>query len=174
MMTEDTSNQHSGKKYLFYRLLGSIDNFIAIFFLFVMLLNFATMGFNTMLLLPLFVSVSILLYTNFAAVFARHVMVKGNFMRYKIKEWIKVNAYVTIIYAGLVMLVILWSLTEGTAIHTLSENLQIPVTVIHELLLVILVCMALLATHVIMTFRYIKQFGDHFRHPDDPTNTPML
>lgn len=162
--------QEPGKKYYFYRILGAVDNFIAIFFLFIMLLNFAAMGLNTMLLLPLFVSISILLYTNFTAVFARHIMVKGNYLRYRIKEWIKVNAYVTIIYAILVVLLITWSLTEGSAIKTLSENMDIPAGIIHQMMFVILCCMVLLAVHVVMTFRYLKQFNDHFRQPDDPGN----
>lgn len=172
-MTNDINKQEPAKKYLFYRILGSIDNFIAILFLFAMLVNFATMGFNTMLLLPLFISISILLYTNFAAVFARHVMVKGNFLRYKIKDWIKVNAYVTIIYAIFILFAISWSLVEGKALKMISENMQVPEAIIHQLLFVIMFCMVLLAIHVIMTFRYIKQFNDHFILPGDRDNTPQ-
>lgn len=174
MQQMDPQTREPGKKYLFYRILGSIDNFIAIFFLFVMLLNFAAMGFNTALLLPLFISLSILLYTNFAAVFARHVMVKGNFLRHKIKEWIKVNAYVTIIYAVLVILLISWSLAEGGVIEKLSETVQVPGSTIHQLMFVIMFCMVLLAVHVVMTFRYLKQFQDHFREPGDGGSTPIL
>lgn len=174
MQQHNPNIQEPGKKYLFYRILGSIDNFIAIFFLFVMLLNFAAMGFNTALLLPLFISLSILLYTNFAAVFARHVMVKGNFLRYKIKEWIKVNAYVTIIYAILVIVLISWSLADGTVIEKLTETVQVPASTVHQLMVIILVCMLLLAVHVVMTFRYLKQFQDRFRRPGDEGNTPIL
>lgn len=170
----DINKKSPAKKFLFYRILGSIDNFIAILFLFIMLLNFAAMGFNTMLLLPLFIAISILLYTNFSALFARHIMVRGNFLRYKIKDWIKVNAYVTIIYALLVILLTIWSLMEGSVVKNLSDTLQVPASMIHQLLFVILLCMALLAIHVIMTFRYLKVFNDYFRHPEDPGNKPIL
>lgn len=170
-MMNDMNNQQQAKKYLFYRILGSIDNFIAILFLFAMLVNFATMGFNTMLLLPLFISVSILLYTNFAAVFARHVMVKGNYLRYKLKDWIKVNAYVTIIYAAFIFFAIGWALIEGEVLKTISKNMDIPLDIIYQFFYFVMFCMALLAIHVIMTFKYLKQFSSHFRLPGDSGNT---
>lgn len=173
MITGETEKKDPGKRYLFYRILGSVDNFIAILLLFGMLMNFAALGFSTMLLFPLFISISILLYTNFAAVFVRYVMVKGNFLRYKLKEWIKVNAYVTLIFSLFVIITFSYSLFEGKALNMVSENMQVPPHTLKQLMIGFMAGMVLLFIHVIMTLRYLKQFNHHFRNPEDTGNPPV-
>jgi hypothetical protein len=156
------------KRYLAYRILGNIDNFIAILFLFALLVNFAATGFNMSLLLPVFISFSILLYTNLTAVFARYVMVKGNFLRFKLKEWIKVNAYVTIIYASFVILIMTWGLLEKTSLQKVSSTMGVPENLLHNAIFILMACMVLLIVHVVLTFQYLKQFRDSFRDPEEP------
>jgi hypothetical protein len=156
------------KMYLGYRILGTVDNVIAILFLFALLINFAAMGFNASLLLPVFISLSILLYTNLTAVFARYVMVRGLFLRYRLKDWIKVNAYVTIIYAAFVILVMLWALLEGTTLQRVSSSMGVPENLMHNAILILMGCMALLIIHVVLTFRYLKEFADSFKEQEPP------
>lgn len=162
-MEEEKKNQ-----YWVYRLLGIVDTFIAVLFLFVVLINFAAMGFVTSLLLPVFISLSVLLYVNLATVFARYVMVKGNFLRASLKEWIKVNAYVTIIYAVVVMLILSWKLNDQHFLKQVSATVDVPQNLLVNVCVFFIVCMGLLAVHVLMTFRYLKQFRDHFKDPGAP------
>lgn len=155
------------KQYWTYRVIGSIDNFIAILFLFGIIVSFMAAGFNTKLLFSLFIWLSVLLYTNLSAVFARHVMAKGNSLRYKLKEWIKVNAFVTIIYAVLVIGVICYGLIEKSYIEQISRATTVPLYLLHNVIFIFIGCMVLLIIHVLLTFHYLKQFNNHFRDPED-------
>lgn len=151
------------KGYWGYRLLGIIDTFIAILFLFAVLVNFAVMGFSPSLLLPIFISLSVLLYVNLATVFTRYVMIKGHFLRHRLKDWIKVNAYVTLIYAALVILVTAWMLTDTSLMEKISHKMSLPEPLLVNTSALLIVCMTLLFLHVLLTFRYLRQFAGHFR-----------
>lgn len=154
------------KQYWTYRIIGSIDNFIAILFLFGIIVSFMATGFNPELLFALFIWLSVLLYTNLSAVFARHVMAKGNSIRYKLKEWIKVNAYVTIIYAILVIGVICYGLIEKSYIEQVSKTTSVPLYLLYNVIFIFIACMGLLIIHVLLTFHYLKEFNDRFKDPD--------
>lgn len=161
--------EHETKKqYWGYRILGIVDTFIAILFLFVVLINFGVMGFSTSLLLPIFISLSVLLYVNLATVFTRYVMLKGNFLRYKLREWIKVNAYVTLCYAVLVIVVVTWKLGDAHFLGEVSKAVNVPVSLLVNVCIFFDICMALLAIHVLLTFRYLREFADYFRDPETP------
>lgn len=164
MMEQEIKKQFWG-----YRLLGIIDTFIAVLFLFVVLINFAVMGFSTSLLLPVFISLSVLLYVNLATVFARYVMVKGGYIRYRLKDWIKVNAYVTLTYAILVIILISWKLNDARFLKEVSTAVNVPVSLLVNVCIFFVVCMALLALHVLLTLRYLRRFADHFRDPEIPS-----
>lgn len=163
------------KKYAFYRILGFIDNFIAIFFLFMILLFFAASGFRPSILLYLFIFLAVLIYTNLAAVFARHVMVRGNYLRTKLKDWIKVNGIVTLLYAGFMIIAIIYMLTNRAFIEKISEMyagmegitdemIRQMIPMIKGVMYFFGGCMLLLVVHVIMTFRYLRQFNSYFRN----------
>lgn len=160
--------QESKKQYWGYRLLGMVDTFIAILFLFVVLINFGVTGFNTSLLLPIFISLSVLLYVNLATVFTRYVMLKGNILRARIKDWIKVNAYVTLAYAVLVILLLSWKLNDTHFLTEISQTVNVPVSLLVNVCIFFMICMALLAIHVALTFRYLRQFASYFRDPENP------
>jgi hypothetical protein len=166
----DIKNDQPGNQYWPYRILGIIDNFIAVLFLFLVLINFAASGFQPSLLLYVFISLAVLIYTNLSAVFARHVMVRKNLLRPKLKDWIKVNAIVTILYACITLAMLIWLMMNGTQIQNVIDNYskEVPAEMmknaIHGAIYFFIVCMCLLIIHVIMTFRYLKQYKDHFRN----------
>jgi CBS domain containing-hemolysin-like protein len=94
-------------------------------------------------------------------------MAKGNSLRYKLKEWIKVNAFVTIIYAILVIGVICYGLIEKSYIEQISKVTSVPLYLLHNVIYIFIGCMALLIVHVLLTFHYLKQFNSHFRDPEE-------
>ncbi len=168
------------KKYLLYRILGGINNFIAIFFLFLTFMSFLAMGLQPSLLLYFFVFLSILIYTNLSTVFARHVMIKGNFLRRKLKDWIKVNAIVALLFGGFMVVSIAFVLSNQsfeskvTELYSNMEGvtdqmIQQAIPVAKGILIFFGICMISLIIHVILTFKYIKQFEAHFQ---DQTNNP--
>lgn len=156
-------NEQPKKQYWFYRILGIVDNFISILFLFSVLVNFVAMGFHPYLLFYVFVAFSVLVYTNLTAVFARHVMVRGNFLRLRLRDWIRVNAFVTIIFSGFMTLMLTIVLLKPAYVEAISEQVSFPAASIRHGMMALWVCMVLLAIHVIMTFRYLRLFRDAFR-----------
>ncbi len=169
-----------GKKYIFYRVLGFVDNFLAIFFLFVVLMSFLASGLQPALLLYLFVFLAVLIYTNLTSVFARHVMARGNFLRVRLKDWIKVNAIVTLLFSGIMIVALLYVLPNEQFFDKLvemysgmegmtDEMMKQLIPSLKMVLGFLALCMALFIVHVVMTFRYLKIFNDHFRNePDRP------
>lgn len=165
--------QQPKKKYLFYRILGYINNFVAIFFLFLTLMSFAITGFQSSVLLYLFIFLAILIYTNLTAVFGRHVMVRGNNLRSKLKDWIKVNAIVALLFAGFMLASILFVFIDQSFVQKVtdmyanmegvtSEMAEQMVPMLKGVLVFFGLCMLILIIHVILTFRYLKMFGNHF------------
>jgi len=166
------------KKYLFYRILGGINNFVAIFFLFLTLMSFATIGLQSSLLLYFFVFIAILIYTNLTTVFARHVLVRGNYIRRRIKDWIRVNAIVALLFSGFMIVSILYVLNNHIFIEKMTElysgmegvtdeMIQQAIPVARGILIFFLLCMVILIIHVILSFRYIKRFADKFKDQDE-------
>jgi len=162
------------KKYLFYRILGFVNNFVAVFFLFVTLMSFAAAGFQSSILLYLFIFLAILIYTNLTTVFARHVMVKGNHMRNKLKDWIRVNAIVALLFGGFMIISILYVLLDQTFVQRVvdfysgmegvtEDMIQQMIPTVKAIIVGFGVCMLVLIVHVFMTFRYLRQFKDYFK-----------
>lgn len=174
-MNQPDQQGEKKKQYLFYRILGYINNFIAIFFLFVTLMSFAVTGFNPSLLLYLFIFLSILIYTNLTAVFARHVMVKGHNLRSRLKDWIKVNAIVALLFGVFTLVAIVYMLVDQTFIQQITdmysgiegvtdEMIRQQLPFFKGVLIFFLICTLILVLHVIFTFRYLKRFEKYFRN----------
>lgn len=125
-------------------------------------------GFDPKLLFALFIWFSVLLYTNLSAVFGRHVMAKGNFLRYRLKEWIKVNAYVTIVYAIIVLGLMGFALIKRSVVAEISHVTTIPELWLYNVIFIFIGCMILLIIHVLLTFHYLKKFEDRFKDPEEP------
>lgn len=170
--------QNTGKKYLFYRILGGINNFVAIFFLFLTLMSFAALGLQPSLLLYLFIFISILIYTNLTTVFARHVMVRGHYIRKRMKDWIKVNAIVALLFSGFMLVSIIFVLSNPSFVEKITElyanmegvteeMIQQAIPVVKGMLIFFVVCMASLTVHVILSLKYLKAFADRFKDEVD-------
>ena len=169
------SQQPPQKKYLLYRILGFVNNFIAIFFLFITIMSFAAVGFQSSLLLYLFIFLAILIYTNLTAVFARHVMVRGNYLRSRLKDWIKVNAFVALLFGVFMVASIVFVLVDQAFIQKITEMyagmegvtedmIRQMVPMIKGVVIFFGICMLMLVLHVILTFRYLKHFERYFRN----------
>lgn len=159
--------EHAKPGYWFYRILGFIDNLIAFFFLFATLINFAAMGFSPALLLPLFIAVSLLIYTNLSAIFARQVLLQDKPMKASLKDWIKVNGIVTLIYAIVLFIAMSAVLANPSLIGELSKTIDYPVNMIRGVAIFMVVCAVLLLIHVLQTLKYLKRFAEAFRDSDE-------
>ena len=153
------------RRFLGYRILGVFNNFIAVLFLFSVIVNFGAVGFYPPLLLPLFIAFSILIYTNLSAVFARQVLLDRKPLKHRLKDWIKVNAYVTLIYSAFQFALLLIALLGTTLIEKLGSNFGVPAGTIRGMVIFLMGSSILFIVHVILTFRYLRSFKDYFQHP---------
>ncbi|GAA4304105.1 hypothetical protein [Compostibacter hankyongensis] len=148
-----------------YRILGIFNNFIAVLFLFGVMVNFGIAGFQPSLLLPLFIAFSILLYTNLSVVFARQVLQARKYLRTRLKDWIRVNAYVTLIYSVFQFLLLLVVLTGSNVLETMGERLGMSVGTVRGVALFCMASSVLLGVHVVLSFRYLRRYGAYFQDP---------
>lgn len=176
-MEQPGQNISKPKKYLLYRILGFINNFMAVFFLFVTMMSVVTMGLQSTVLLYLFIFVAILIYTNLSTVFVRHVMIRGKYLRKKLKDWIKVNAIVALLFGGFMIISISFILSGPeymqkvaelySGMEGVTEEMQGSILpIIRRVLIGFLACMVFLVAHVLMTFSYLKKFAHGFKEID--------
>lgn len=158
-----------GSKYLFYRILGSINNLIAIVFLVNAGTSIFMAGINPTLILILFVVVALLIYTNLSLVFGRIVLKNNETMPLKLKDWIKVNAYVGIAFSVFMILLMLLTFLSLTFIPSSKEIINklavmnhVTISFIIGILIFMLCCAITFLIHIILTFKYLKRYKDHF------------
>ena len=166
----DIINKVKPKGYFIYRILGALNNIIAILFLFSVIANLSAMGFFSSLLIPLFLSVCLLIYTNLTMVFARRVLAQQLPLKTKWLDWIRVNAYVTIGYAA----ILLFSMSAFLFNHQVSAAVvqisKFPFAQLQKVAEFLLVCAISLIIHVFFTFRYLKIYRSFFNEDATPQN----
>lgn len=160
---DTTTDNKSKKRFIFYRILGSILNCIAIFFLLNTVVGFFAFGFQPMILLMLFIVISILIYSNLSILFGRYVLRDGVMLNIRVKDWLMVNSIVTLIGSGALVLVILGSVANWNITKSLAVQNQFPVTYFEYALAFLFSVALLFILHVLMTWKHLKVFKTHFR-----------
>ncbi|MHB1922397.1 MAG: hypothetical protein ACYCOO_09195 [Chitinophagaceae bacterium] len=155
------------KGYYVYRILGVLNNLIAILFLFSVIANISVMGFFSSILVPLFLSVCLLIYTNLTMVFAKRVLAGHQSLKVKWMDWIRVNAYVTIGYAAILLLsmsTFLFNQQLSMKVMQMlrAQNSKITLLQLQEVAGFLLVCALSLIVHVLFTFWYLKTYQSYF------------
>ncbi len=92
---------------IIYRILGILTSLLAYLFLAVMASLFFSAGFNPEILMPLFISICLVIYSSLSRLFFTMVIVQGKPLRLRLRDWIKANAIVSIIAVGFSFLNIL-------------------------------------------------------------------
>jgi hypothetical protein len=87
-----------------YRLIGIVVSLFSYLFLFAGIAGLLKIGLDGIVLLVLFISASMVIYSILTNMFSRLVLMLGQPMRHALKDWIKVNTYVTLIFCGLCLI----------------------------------------------------------------------
>lgn len=162
------------QKHTFYRILSIILLPVAVFFSIMAVFALLTALANPAMLLPVFMIACVAIYIFTSMRFLNNGILRAQPCKKGLKDWIKVNAIVTIIFATLGILQSAALAMEPSLINqALDASLQMqgnPQTVPKETLLkamkvmlyIFLVISALLFIHAIITFNLLKKYKHVF------------
>jgi hypothetical protein len=151
------------KRFLPYRILCIVANGIAVFFLLNLMVTFLSLGFQPVILLVFFVVICMLIYSNLCIFFGRYVLRNGLNLHVRVREWIRVNSIVTFGGAGLMTVVLLVSLLNWKGLTDFAVQKHIPLPYFEYAFVFLLFASMLFVVHVLVTWRYLRKFRDHFK-----------
>lgn len=127
---------------------------------------------NPAALLPLFVMACIVIYTVSSFIFLQKGIKNAKPCKQSLKDWIKVNAYVAMLLAGLMLIesiglfanpnLLRTGLEEAMRLQQQSLPPQITFGIMLKAMKIILICMSIFSTvliiHILLTFKLLKTF----------------
>jgi hypothetical protein len=153
-----------------YRIIGIFVSLFSYLLLFLFLVAFFQVGVQGMMLLGLFLTACMVLYSVLSGMFARLVLIMGQPMRYSLKDWIKVNTIVSLIFSCLAVISISSALASPAQINLIIQQyppeMRPNEAMKSELLSVlkgILVICALTAVHCVWTLRLVRRYREYFK-----------
>jgi len=129
---------------------------------------------NFALLLSVFISGATVIYVFSSFVFLQKGITKHLYLKHSLKDLVKVNGYVAIVFSVMGLIQGIAILTTPGLAKTLVENMATMqaatlktstneiLRMINGVLYFMLAFSALLFVHINFTFRYLKQYGDLF------------
>ena len=153
-----------------YRITGIIVSLFSYLLLFSALTAFFQIGMQGMILLGVFFAASMVIYSILSGMFARLVLMLGQPIRYSLKDWIKVNAYVTLLFTGLGLISMTIVVSNPARLNTLMQQYPAdmrptPAMMTQALAFLkgLLVVCALTFVHCIWTLRLVRKFREFFQ-----------
>lgn len=151
-----------------YRLLGILVNMIAYLLLFSSAAFFFGGGPGGSAAMGFFVGACMVIYSTLASLFARVVLTLRQPMRYALKDWIKANAYVAVIFYAFVLFIsLVLSLGGPTTEQILKQHPEaVPaasIPVVMELLHLSLIISTIVCTHGIWTLVLVRRNKAYFQ-----------
>jgi hypothetical protein len=153
---------------ILYRSMGILISLIAYMMLFFVLSAFFEIGLQGLVLIPLFIAACLVIYSVLTGMFSRMVLMLQQPIRYSLKDWIKVNAYVSVIYTGLSMIASAVLLGNQSLLKTIYQQQVGAASAITEaqlrsFLTANLIITSIIFIHCIWTLRLVKRFREYFK-----------
>ena len=149
---------------IFYQVITVVINLIAAMFAISLLPAIPALLSSPIAMLSMFVVVSIILYSWFSYKFNRTVLAKQEPVKKSLKDWIRVNGIVAIVFSIIVVIDVI-ALIQNPAIYKDAlEQLgyKDEIKNLNALFYGMLVYAILLLTHVFLTFSYVKKNKEFF------------
>lgn len=157
---------------IIYRIIGFFINLIGLLIAVSLLVIVPMFIVVPILWLPMFLIIAVVLYTWFSSRFRKKVLVKEEMVPRSLRDWIKVNGYVAIVFTFInippVITLIRNPATylEATKEFTkqLGQNMQqgFKQETLHTISYVMLVYLIALLVHVLWTFALVRKHEEHF------------
>jgi hypothetical protein len=151
-----------------YKITGILVGLFSYLMLFSCLTALFAKGPQGIIVLCLFVAACMVIYSTLSSLFVRLVLAQKQPMRYSLKDWIKVNAYVSVLFNGLLLFSAVAVLANPSSVaQLLKEHPEsiAPYTIdqFWSLIRGLLVVAALVCIHCVWTLRLVKRFRDYFK-----------
>lgn len=135
---------------------------------------------NFAALLPFFVFSSVVIYIFLSNRFLKRIILLQGIMKPNMKDWIKVNGFVTLFLATMLLFVSISSLSKSEFFQTFADQMYESVTQIdanikrveiesslRTMFKIFLGVALLIVAHFIMTFKLLKQYAGHFTNDNN-------
>jgi hypothetical protein len=149
---------------IIYRVLGIVVNIVAMILSFSLLLSIPMLISSPLTMLSGFMMVSIVLYAWFSHQFNKKVVQAQQFVKRSLKDWVKVNGIVALIFSIIVIVDVIY-LMQNPQIYIdaiKSFNVDMPLKTVFAFFSFMLAYGIILLAHVIWTFSLLKKHAAFF------------
>lgn len=150
---------------IIYRFIGFIINFIAILLSVSLLFSIPMLLSSPVTMLSAFMMIAVILYSWFSFQFRRQVLQHHQTVRHILKDWVRVNGIVSLIFGFMTIISVLPLLQNPQAFTDALKGMgfEIPLKSITGFFYGMLFYAAVLITHVLWTFTLMKKHLEYFQ-----------
>lgn len=148
-----------------YRFLSLIINFIATVLAVSLVFSIPMLLSSPITMLSAFMMIAVILYTWFSFQFRRQVLEKGETVRHSLKDWVKVNGIVALIFSFMTIISVLPLLNNPQSFTDALKGMgvNVPLKNIAGFFYGMLVYAATLFIHILWTFSLLKKKEEFFQ-----------
>jgi hypothetical protein len=158
--------------YVLYRLLGILVNMYAYIILFIFIMGLFYGASSWIITIGVFISVCLVIYSTLSGRFGTLVLMLKRPIRFSLKEWITVNAYISItVYSLLLLSIVLLLSNWGQFVTVAKQHPELTTKngmtmtmaqymAVFEFFLAISL---MVVAHCIWTLRLVRRFRDFFQ-----------
>jgi hypothetical protein len=150
---------------IIYRILSIIINTVALLLTISLVFSIPMLVSSPITLLSAFLMVAVVLYSWFSSKFYRQVLLQQKVVSHKLRDWVRVNGFVCIVFSVITFLNVLFLIkTPGLFTQTIQNyGVEVPISKANSFLYIMLVYAIVLFVHVIWTFGLLKKNKDYFQ-----------
>ena len=151
--------------YPVYRLLSFIINSIAFLLAVSVIFSIPLLFSSSATMLSAFIMLAVILYSWFSFQFRRQVLQKREVVRHTLKDWVRVNGIVTLIFCFMTIISVTSLLQNPQSFTSALKGigLEVPLKSITGLFYGMLVYAVLLFVHILWTFSLMKKNQEFFQ-----------
>lgn len=149
---------------IIYRLLSLIINFIAILLTISLVFSIRTLFSSPVTMLSAFMMIAVILYSWFSFQFNRHVLQQHRTTRHSLRDWVRVNGIVSLIFSFMTIMSLLPLLQNPQPFSDALKGMgfDLPLKSITGFFYGMLGYAIVLVVHILLTFALMKKHKNFF------------
>jgi hypothetical protein len=150
---------------IIYRLLSFLINFIAIMLAISLLFSIPMLFSSPITMLSGFMMIAVILYSWFSFQFRQRVLQQHKTVRHNLRDWVKVNGIVTLIFSFMIFIGVLPLLQNPQSFADALKGMgfDLPLKSMTSFFYGMLIYAIILAIHILWTFSLIKKHEEFFQ-----------
>ena len=150
---------------IIYRLLSTIINAVALMLSISMLFSIPMLLSSPQTLLPAFMMLAVILYSWFSFRFRRQVLQQQKVVNQSLRDWVRVNGIVTLIFSIMSILGLLPLITNPQPFIEAVKNfgVEMPLKTATTFFFTMLTYAVILLVHIVWTFALMKKYKEFFQ-----------